>query len=223
MLIDELCCYMGCTRSSIHVLVGERGMAIGNLRYKDNGRRVDCTMVDFGGTCIQTMISKVSDISSKAKMILVIEKHTIFMKLAQQKFYEDTTSIMIIGRGQLDMTSRLFLQKLSYILGLHVFGLMDCDYAGLQVFSSSKHGSKSLIFDNERLVTPNMKLLGVLPNDLDNLPPLKEHGIEVIRQLELHSIRNFQREEFVKRDTDLVKELRHMQKSKQNVKIEALN
>lgn len=157
-------------------------MAIGNLRYKDNGRQVDCTMVDFGGTCVRTMISKVSDISSKAKMILVIEKHTIVMKLAQQKFYEDTPSIMIIGRGQPDMASRLFLQKLSYILGLRVFGLMDCDYAGLQVFSSYKHGSKNLIFDNERLVTPNMKLMGVLPNDLDNLPPLKKHGI----------IRNFQ-------------------------------
>lgn len=77
------------------------------------------------------MIGKVSDISSKAKVILVIEKHTIFMKLAQQKFYEDIPSIMITGRGQPDITLRLFLQKLSYTLGLPVFGLMDCDYVGL--------------------------------------------------------------------------------------------
>lgn len=58
------------------------------------------------------------------------------------------------------------------MLGLSVFGLMDCGYAGLQIFSYYKHRSRSLMADNERLVTLNMKLLGVLPSNVHNLPPL---------------------------------------------------
>lgn len=90
-------------------------MVVGDLRYKVNGCVVDCSNTVTFGISIPAIFKEISDISSNARMILVIEKHTIFVKLAQRGFHKATRSILITGRGQPDMAIMFFLSK-SYVI-----------------------------------------------------------------------------------------------------------
>ncbi|KAH7860563.1 hypothetical protein Vadar_014900 [Vaccinium darrowii] len=98
---------------------------------------------------------------------------------------------------------------------------MDGDYAGLLIFSVYKYRSSNLIFDNDRLATPDMMLLGVLLSDL-GLYKLKKYS-EMIRKPELNKIGSFLKKKFVKEDKALSQELKLMKTNKRKVKIEALD
>lgn len=103
--------------------------------------------------------------ASEAKFILVIKKFTAFTNIADAQFYNYIPCIIITGKGQPGCAPRWFLQKLRYLLMLPIFGLFDCNPYGLGIHFMYKHGSRKLAFDNETLVTPDIKWIGVMPAD----------------------------------------------------------
>lgn len=93
------------------VMAPEKGVVLGNLRHRDDGNLIDCTEVGLGGILIPIIMDRVIYLYGKAKFILIL-KNTIVMKLEEEKFHNTLPCIMMSGRGQPDVTSRLFLFKL---------------------------------------------------------------------------------------------------------------
>lgn len=72
---------------------------------------------------------------SDAKFILLVEKDAAFMRLAEDRFYNEYACIILTAKGQPDVATRLFLRQLKTHLGLPVLALVDSDPYGLKILS----------------------------------------------------------------------------------------
>ena len=61
-----------------------------------------------------------TNIRSDAQFILVVEKDAAFMRLAEDRFYNSYPCIIITGKGQPDVATRLFLKRISETLNIPV-------------------------------------------------------------------------------------------------------
>ena len=221
-VLDDISCMLGCTRNSLHVVASEKGVVVGRLQYKEDGDEIDCTKMGVGGKAIPSNIDKVSDMRSDAKFVLLVEKDAAFMRLTEDRFYNRYPCILITGKGQPDVATRMFLRKLKMALSIPVIGLVDSDPYGLKILSVYMSGSKNMSYDSANLTTPDIKWLGVRPTDLDkyNIPeqcrlPMTESDIKVGKEL--------MKEEFIQKNPRWMKELQKMLKTKKKAEIQALS
>ena len=171
-VLDDVACMIGCTRTSLHVVASDKGLVVGRIRYREAGDAIDCTKMGVGGKAIPPYIDKITDIESDADFIILVEKEAAYMRLAEDRIYQKYPCIIITGKGQPDVATRLFLKKVQNQLKIPVLALVDSDPYGLKILSVYCSGSKQMSYDSGHLTTSDIKWLGVRPSDLDkyNLP-----------------------------------------------------
>ena len=221
-VLDDAACMIGCTRSSLNVVASEKGIVVGKIIFDDDGDTIDCTKMGVGGKAIPPSIDRVTNIRGDAEFILLIEKDAAFMRLAEDRFYNTYPCVIISGKGQPDVATRLFLNKVRTSLNIPILGLFDADPYGLKILSVYMKGSKNMSYDAINLTTPDIKWLGVRPSDLEkyNIPPqcrleMSDHDIKTGKEL--------LNEDFVKANPAWHRELETMVKSKVKAEIQALS
>jgi len=221
-ILDDAACMLGCTRSSLNVVASEKGIVVGRIIFEDDGDTIDCTKMGVGGKAIPPSIDRVTNIRGDAEFILLIEKDAAFMRLAEDRFYNTYPCVIISGKGQPDVATRLFLNKVRGSLNIPILGLFDADPYGLKILSVYMKGSKNMSYDAINLTTPDIKWLGVRPSDLDkyHIPPqcrleMSEHDIKTGKEL--------LQEEFITSNPAWHKELELMVKTKVKAEIQALS
>lgn len=221
-VLDDVSAMLGCTRTSLHVVASEKGVVVGRLQYQEDGDEIDCTKMGIGGKAIPSNMDKVTNMRSDAKFILLVEKDAAFMRLAEDRFYNKYPCVIITGKGQPDVSTRLFLSKLQGTLNLPVLGLVDSDPYGLKILSVYMSGSKNMSYDSANLTTQNVHWLGVRPSDLDkySIPdecrlPMTDKDIETGRHL--------LKEAFITKNQEWVKELEIMMRTKEKAEIQSLS
>jgi len=221
-VLDDVACMIGCTRTSLHVVASDKGLVVGRIQYREAGDYIDCTRMGVGGKAIPPYIDKITDITSDAEFIILVEKEAAYMRLAEDRFYNKYPSIVITGKGQPDVATRLFLRKIRDQLKIPVLALVDSDPYGLKILSVYMTGSKQMSYDSSHLTTPDIKWLGVRPSDLDryNLPqqcrlPMTEADKKMGQEL--------LKEPFVQKNKEWVKELELMLKTGEKAEIQALS
>jgi meiotic recombination protein SPO11 len=112
-VLDDVACMVGCTRSSLNVVASEKGVVVGRLIFDDDGDTIDCTKMGVGGKAIPPTADRVSNMRGDAEFILLIEKDAAFMRLAEDRFYNTYPCVIISGKGQPDVATRLFLNKVA--------------------------------------------------------------------------------------------------------------
>ena len=142
-VLDDIATTVGCTRSSLNVVASDKGVVVGRIQFKEAGDEIDCTKQGIGGKAIPPHIDQVTDIRSDAKFIIVVEKDAAFMRLAEDRFYKDYPCIVITGKGQPDVATRLFLKRVSETLRIPVLGLVVSDPSGLKIISVYMQGSRT--------------------------------------------------------------------------------
>ena len=221
-VLDDAACMVGCTRSSLNVVASEKGIVVGKIIFDDDGDTIDCTKMGVGGKAIPPSIDRVTNIRGDAEFILLIEKDAAFMRLAEDRFYNQFPCVIISGKGQPDVATRLFLNKVRNALNVPILGLFDADPYGLKILSVYMKGSKNMSYDAINLTTPDIKWLGVRPSDLEKykIPPqcrleMSEHDLKTGKEL--------LEEDFIKANPLWHKELEMMVKSKIKAEIQALS
>lgn len=115
------------------------------------------------------------------------------MRLAEDRFYNKYPCIVVTGKGQPDVATRLFLKRITDELKIPVLALVDSDPYGLKILSVYCSGSKQMSYDSGHLTTSEIKWLGIRPSDLDKfrLPeqcrlPMTENdkkmGLELLKE-----------------------------------------
>ena len=221
-VLDDIATSVGCTRSSLNIVASDKGVVVGRVQFKEAGDEIDCTKQGIGGKAIPPHIDQVTDIRSDAKFIIVVEKDAAFMRLAEDRFYNDYPCIVITGKGQPDVATRLFLKRLSETLHIPVLGLVDSDPAGAKILSVYMQGSKNMSYASAHLTTKDIKWLGVRPSDYKryNIPqecliPMTKHDIKVGNDL--------LEEDFIKQNQQWTKEIKVMLRLKKKAEIQALS
>eukprot|EP00878_Enallax_costatus_P030777 GHUV01033567.1.p1 GENE.GHUV01033567.1~~GHUV01033567.1.p1 ORF type:complete len:240 (+),score=62.52 GHUV01033567.1:519-1238(+) len=211
-----MCCCVGV------VVASEKGVVVGRLTFTEAGDHIDCRRMGVGGKAIPPNISKVSNIQSDALFILLVEKDAAFMRLAEDRFYNEYPSIIITAKGQPDVATRLFLRKLKLTLKIPVLALVDSDPYGLKILSVYMKGSMNMSYDSSNLTTPDIKWLGVRPSDLDrfNIP---EQCRLAMTDEDVKTGKKMLEEDFIRANPEWVAELELMLKKREKAEIQALS
>ncbi|GMH25040.1 hypothetical protein Nepgr_026883 [Nepenthes gracilis] len=109
---------------------------------------------------------------SVARYILVVEKESVFQRLANDRFCSANQCIVITGRGYPDIPTRRFLRVLIDNLHIPVCCLVDSDPYGFDILTTYRFGSMQMAHDAKFLRIPEICWLGAFTSDAAkyNLP-----------------------------------------------------
>ena len=219
--LEDVAAMLNVERNALHVVASAKGAVIGRLRFRESNDLIDCRKMGTGGKAITPLVDTITNIESDAEFILVVEKDAAFIRLAEDKFYDKYPSIIITGKGQPDIGTRMFLKLLVRELKLPVLALVDSDPFGLHIMLVYAVGSKRMSYETPFLTIPEIKWLGVRPSDLDKYKIPKSVRIPMTKN-DIERGKQLLGEEFIKRRPEYVKEIELMLKTKEKAEIQAL-
>ncbi|CAI9088235.1 OLC1v1022514C1 [Oldenlandia corymbosa var. corymbosa] len=145
------------------------------------------TLIILQSYPVPVHVEDVENIISVAQYILVVEKESVFQRLANDLFCTKNRCIVITGRGYPDVPTRRFLRLLIEKLCLPAYCLVDCDPYGFDILTTYRFGSMQMAYDAKYLCIPEIRWLGVFPSEVDKyclprqclLPFTKEDKMKV--------------------------------------------
>jgi meiotic recombination protein SPO11 len=221
-VLDDLACMIGCTRSNLHVVASDKGLVVGRIQFEEDGDEIDCTKMGVGGKAIPPYIDKIENIRSDAEFVLLVEKEAAYMRLAEDRFYHKYPCIVITAKGQPDVATRMFLNRIASELKIPVLGLVDSDPYGLKILSVYMSGSKNMSYDSASLTTPNIQWLGLRPSDLNRYQLPDQCRLDMTPN-DIKTGKELLQEDFIKKNPKWMKELQIMVTSKKKAEIQALS
>ncbi|RZC50218.1 hypothetical protein C5167_018644 [Papaver somniferum] len=164
-------------------------LVMGWLRFMESGRKIDCMnspntaysipvhaeevkgiliLFNFLYLCFLKDCWTSIDITGVAQYILIVEKETVFQRLADDQFCRANRCIVVTGRGYPDVSTRRFLRLLMEKLHLPAYCLVDCDPYGFDILTTYRFGSMQMAYDAKFLRLPDVRWLGAFPSDAEN-------------------------------------------------------
>lgn len=221
-VLDDVATMIGCTRSNLHVVASDKGLVVGRIQFEEDGDPIDCTRMGVGGKAIPPYIDKIENIQSDAEFVLLVEKEAAYMRLAEDRFYHKYPCIVITAKGQPDVATRMFLNRISNELKIPVLGLVDSDPYGLKILSVYMSGSKNMSYDSASLTTPDIKWLGLRPSDLNKYDLPDQCRLDMTEN-DIKTGQELMKEDFIMKNPKWMKELEIMVKTKKKAEIQALS
>ncbi|CAL4927378.1 unnamed protein product [Urochloa decumbens] len=166
--INDICILFKCSRHNLNVVPVVKGLVMGWIRFVEGEKKVYCIKNVNAAFSIPVSIEAIKDVVSVAHYILVVEKETVFQRLANDKFCERNRCIVITGRGYPDIPTRRFLRYLVEQLHLPAYCLVDSDPYGFDILATYKFGSLQLAYDANLLCVPDIRWLGVFTSDFED-------------------------------------------------------
>ncbi|OMP85627.1 Meiotic recombination protein SPO11 [Diplodia seriata] len=187
--VDDIAFTFSASRSLLNVSAAAKGLVTGDLTVlKADGVSI-YKFNDPSGHLIPS-IEDGDVVQTKAERVLVVEKEATFRSIATSKVWEllRHSSIMVTGKGYPDLSTRIFLHKLSAVssmgnLTIPILALVDMDPDGLSIMCTYKYGSIALAHEGDSVKVPNMEWLGIKSVDVF---PLADPEPEVPQTLNVH-------------------------------------
>ncbi|KAL7160019.1 hypothetical protein ABFS83_01G066800 [Erythranthe nasuta] len=172
--IQDLVALVRCSRYSLGIMASSRGAVAGRLLLQEpNQEIVDCSTCGSSGYAISGDLNLLENLvmKSDARYIIVVEKHAIFQRLAEDRVFNQIPCILITAKGYPDIGTRLLLHRMSREFPeLPILGLVDWNPAGLAILCTFKFGSIAMGLEAYRYAC-NVKWLGLLKDDIEQLVP----------------------------------------------------
>ncbi|CAM8953715.1 unnamed protein product [Rhodiola kirilowii] len=189
--IQDVVALLRCSRYSLGIMASSRGAVAGRLKLQEPGKEIiDCSECGSSGFDISGDLDLVDRliITTDARYIILIEKHAVFQRLAEDRIFNQIPSILITAKGYPDIATRMLLHKLSRAFPeLPILALVDWNPAGLAILCTFKYGSLGMGLEAYRYAC-NVKWLGLRGDDLSLIPeeslmPLKPRDLLVAKSL----------------------------------------
>ncbi|MBA0554089.1 hypothetical protein Golob_013216 [Gossypium lobatum] len=219
--IQELCAkdvvaLLRCSRHSLGIMASSKGLVAGRILLQEpNQEVVDCSACGSSGYAISGDLNLLESLIMKtdARSIVVVEKHAIFQRLAEDHVFNQIPSILLTAKGYPDIATRFLLHRMSRAFpDLPILALVDWygsatrtkdlwaewtvvnfkfetfrNPAGLAILSTYKFGSIGMGLEAYRYAC-NVKWLGLRGDDLQLIPqqslaPLNPRDLQIARSL----------------------------------------
>ncbi|XP_043698185.1 meiotic recombination protein SPO11-2 isoform X1 [Telopea speciosissima] len=189
--IQDVVAFLHCSRYSLGIMASSRGAIIGRLLLQEtNQETVDCSACGSSGHAITGDLNVIEKLvmQSDARYIIVVEKHAIFQRLAEDQIFNQIPSILVTAKGYPDIATRLLLYRMSRAFpNLPIVALVDWNPAGLAILCTFKFGSIGMGLEAYRYAC-NVKWLGLRGDDLSLIPeqslvPLKPRDLQIAKSL----------------------------------------
>ncbi|KAF5734791.1 Sporulation 11-2 [Tripterygium wilfordii] len=178
-----------CSRYSLGIMASSRGIVCGRLLLQAH-KVVDCSACGSSGYAISGDLNLLEKLimRSDARYIIVVEKHAIFQRLAEDRVFNQIPSILLTAKGYSDLATRFLLHRISRAFpDLPILALVDWNPAGLAVVCTFKFGSMGMGLETHRYAC-NVKWLGLRGDDLHLIPeqslvPLNSQDLRIVKSL----------------------------------------
>ncbi|XP_034672744.1 meiotic recombination protein SPO11-2 [Vitis riparia] len=194
--IQDVVALLRCSRYSLGIMASSRGAVTGRLLLQEpNQETVDCSACGSSGHAITGDMNLLERmvIKTDARYIIVVEKHAIFQRLAEDRVFNQIPSILITAKGYPDIATRFLLYRMSRAFpDLPILALVDWNPAGLAILCTFKFGSIGMGLEAYRYAC-NVKWLGLRGDDLQLIPeesliPLKPRDLQIAKSLKSSEI-----------------------------------
>lgn len=161
------------------------------FQKEPNQEFVDCSTCGSSGYAISGDLSLLEKLvmKSDARYIIVVEKHAIFQRLAEDRIFNQIPCILITAKGYPDIATRFLLHRMSrQFSSIPILGLVDWNPAGLAILCTFKYGSIGMGLEAYRYAC-NVKWLGLRKDDIEklvpeeSLVPLKQRDLQIAKSL----------------------------------------
>ncbi|KAL1330680.1 hypothetical protein HN51_047939 [Arachis hypogaea] len=189
--IQDVVALLRCSRYSLGIMASSRGLVAGRLTFQEPGKEVvDCSVCGSSAHAIPGDVNLLENLilDTDARYIIIVEKHAIFQRLAEDQFFNQIPSILVTAKGYPDMATRVLLHRIHRTFpDLPILALVDWNPAGLAILCTFKFGSVTMGLEAYRYAC-NVKWLGLRGNDLEMLPdeslvPLKPKDLQIAQSL----------------------------------------
>jgi DNA topoisomerase-6 subunit A len=165
-IIRDLEVFINMLREELLILSKEKGKVVGNMRIRSGDDVIDLSKMGHGAYSIEPTPDLIEFLDVDAEYVLIVEKDAVFQQLHRAGFWRKYKALLITSAGQPDRATRRFVRRLSEELKLPIYILTDSDPYGWYIYSVFKIGSITLSYESERLATPWLRFLGVMPSDI---------------------------------------------------------
>ncbi|KAG6788281.1 hypothetical protein POTOM_004343 [Populus tomentosa] len=189
--IQDVVGLLRCSRYSLGIMASSRGIVAGRLLLQANNKEVvDCSECGSSGYAISGDLDLLDRLVMKtdARYIIIVEKHAIFHRLAEDRVFNHIPSILITAKGYPDIATRFLLHRMSRTFPeLPIMALVDWNPAGLAILCTFKFGSIGMGLEAYRYAC-NVKWLGLRGDDLQLIPEeslvsLKPRDLQIAKSL----------------------------------------
>ncbi|KAL4339468.1 hypothetical protein GQ457_08G032230 [Hibiscus cannabinus] len=189
--IQDVVALLRCSRYSLGIMASSRGLVAGRILLQEpNQEAVDCSACGSSGYAISGDLNLLESLIMKtdARYIIVVEKHAIFQRLAEDHVFNQIPSILLTAKGYPDIATRFLLHRMSRAFPeLPIIALVDWNPAGLGILCSFKFGSIGMGLEAHRYAC-NVKWVGLRGDDLQLIPqvclaPLKPRDLQIATSL----------------------------------------
>jgi DNA topoisomerase-6 subunit A len=168
-IIEDVEVTLNALREELHLYAKNAGGMVGLVTLVDSGDEIDCSRLGSGGYQIPSICE--SDVIQFKKVdadfILHVEKHTVWQRFNEDKFWQKHRCILTHGGGQPPRGVRRLLHRLHNEKKLPVYCLLDNDPWGYYIYSVLKQGSINLAYESARMAIPDARYLGLRSRDFD--------------------------------------------------------
>ncbi|KAJ8764900.1 hypothetical protein K2173_010365 [Erythroxylum novogranatense] len=189
--IQDVVALLQCSRFSLGIMASSRGVVAGRLLLQEPDQEViDCSTCGSSGYAISgdlNLLDKLN-MNTDARYVIVVEKHAIFHRLAEDRLFNQIPSILITAKGYPDIATRFLLHRITRAFpDLPILALVDWNPAGLGILCTFKFGSIGMGLEAYRYAC-NVKWLGLRAEDLKLIPeesliPLKPRDFQIAKSL----------------------------------------
>jgi Type IIB DNA topoisomerase len=135
--IHRVAAAVGTHCNNLNIVAAQKGLVAGDLSFLgEHGEYTNVALFGPSGILIPPRPERLSQITTSASFILVIEKETVFYQLAQASpLLKQEKCILISGKGYPDFASRMLLAMIHERSGTWIptFVLTDADPHGLHI------------------------------------------------------------------------------------------
>src|ERR1019366_7015287 len=151
-IIEDLEVGIDALREELHLFANKRGLVVGKLTVNDAGDTIDLAHMGRGGWGIPSICEadQLKFVKNSAEFVLLVEKQAVWLRLNEDRFWENNNCILMTSEGQAARGARRFLQRLATELKLPIYILVDNDPWGLYIYSVLKQGSINLAYESMR-------------------------------------------------------------------------
>ncbi|XP_052113406.1 meiotic recombination protein SPO11-2 isoform X2 [Arachis duranensis] len=189
--IQDVVALLRCSRYCLGIMASSRGLVAVRLTFQEPGKEVvDCSVCGSSAHTIPGDVNLLENLilDTDARYIIIVEKHAIFQRLAEDQFFNQIPSILVTAKGYPDMATRVLLHRIHRTFpDLPILALVDWNPAGLAILCTFKFGSVTMGLEAYRYAC-NVKWLGLRGHDLEMLPdeslvPLKPKDLQIAQSL----------------------------------------
>ncbi|XP_049292128.1 meiotic recombination protein SPO11 [Anopheles funestus] len=188
-VLDDIGALLDADTWEMNVFNTSKGLIAGPMvLILSDGLTIDCS-TNRWGTPVPLDVSSVVELRTTAKMVLVVEKDTVFKRLLEDGILNlfPETLVLVTAKGYPDVSTRLLLKKIADWAKVPIYALMDADPHGIEIFCIYKFGSLAMVHQQRSLAVPSMRWIGLFPSDIELLGlqgvPLRDRELKRIEQM----------------------------------------